>query len=198
VGWLSRDDLSTRRVAAGPLVPAPAAQCQGKFHYEYAIFPHAGDWRSVYQAAYQYVSPLLAARADTHEGLNLREMNITRDDLSRVKPLPWPRGGKNPETASFIAADSPELVLSSLHRTKDGEGWIARFYNISSQEITACIQTCLVLDQAWLVNLNEEWQGKIDLLSERAFRVPVRGRQVVTFELRPKLDGAGCPLWFQE
>ena len=37
VGWLSRDDLSTRRGAAGPLLAVPDAQCHGEHEFEYAI-----------------------------------------------------------------------------------------------------------------------------------------------------------------
>jgi mannosylglycerate hydrolase len=139
VGWLSRDDLSTRRVAAGPLVPTPGAQCIGRHQYQYAILPHAGDWRNVYQRANQYVAPLLVARADTHEGLDLREMNITRDDPAMVKSIPWPRGGSNPDNVSFISVDKPELVISAVRRTQDEKGLILRFYNITSQPITAQI-----------------------------------------------------------
>ena len=103
VGWLSRDDLPTRRVAAGPLVPTPGAQCLGAYRYEYAILPHAGDWHAVYPAAYAYTAPLLVARADTHEGLDLREMNITRDDPAQVEMMPWPRGGPQPDRLSFLS-----------------------------------------------------------------------------------------------
>jgi mannosylglycerate hydrolase len=37
VGWLSRDDLSTRRGGAGPQLPVPGAQCLGEHVFEYAI-----------------------------------------------------------------------------------------------------------------------------------------------------------------
>jgi mannosylglycerate hydrolase len=37
VGWLSRDDLSTRRGGAGPQLPAPGAQCLGEHVFEYAL-----------------------------------------------------------------------------------------------------------------------------------------------------------------
>ena len=47
VGWLSRDDLWVPAIAAGPLVPTPGAQCLGTYRYEYAILPHAGDWRGL-------------------------------------------------------------------------------------------------------------------------------------------------------
>jgi len=186
VGWLSRDDLTNRRVAAGPLAPAPGAQCPGKFHFEYAIFPHIGDWKSVYPIAYQYVSPLLFTRADTHEGLNLREMNITRDDLDKIKNIPWPRGGILPDRFSFMAADNPALVLSSIHRSEDEKGWIARFYNISSENILGRFKTGIPLEEVWLTNMNEEPFEPIPLTAERAFSVLFKGQQVLTFILRFK------------
>ena len=37
VGWLSRDDLSTRRGGAGPQLPVPGAQCHGDHVVEYAV-----------------------------------------------------------------------------------------------------------------------------------------------------------------
>ena len=37
VGWLSRDDLSTRRGGAGPQLPVPGAQCHGDHVLEYAV-----------------------------------------------------------------------------------------------------------------------------------------------------------------
>jgi mannosylglycerate hydrolase len=37
IGWLSRDDLSTRRGGAGPELPVPGAQCHGDHLFEYAV-----------------------------------------------------------------------------------------------------------------------------------------------------------------
>jgi mannosylglycerate hydrolase len=37
VGWLSRDDLSTRRGHAGPELPVPGAQCEGLHRFKYAL-----------------------------------------------------------------------------------------------------------------------------------------------------------------
>ncbi len=37
VGWLSRDDLSTRPGGAGPHLPTPEAQCPGVHQFEYAL-----------------------------------------------------------------------------------------------------------------------------------------------------------------
>jgi alpha-mannosidase len=186
VGWLSRDDLTTRRVAAGPLAPAPGAHCPGKFRFEYAILPHSGDWKAVFPTAYEYVSPLLVARADTHEGLNLNEMNITRDDPALIKLVPWPRGGTYPDQFSFITTDNPALVLSSVHRTEDEKGLVVRFYHLGSETFQAHFRTGQALDEAWLMNLNEERCEQIPNPETQGFSVRVKGQQILTFELRFK------------
>ena len=183
VGWLSRDDLWNRRVPAGPLVPTPGAQCLGRYNFEYAIYPHLGDWRSVYPAAYNYIAPISTTRADTHEGLELSEMNITRDNPARVKPIPWPRSGPLPDAMSFITIDRPELVLSSLHLGKTGDNLIVRFFNIESSPVSAYLTCSRPLGHAWLVNLNEERQGALSLQGEHSLVLTAGGNQVITLEL---------------
>ncbi|MCZ7542279.1 MAG: glycosyl hydrolase-related protein [Anaerolineae bacterium] len=159
VGWLSRDDLSNRRIAAGPLVPTPGAQCPGEHVFEYAILPHAGDWRAVYRAAYEYVTPLLVARADTHEGMELREMPFIGVDLDWynqvARPIPWPRGGPNPPELSFFTLEPETLVLSAVRQSADGGGLVVRFYNIGDDEVMARLQSWRPLKAAHRLNLNE-------------------------------------------
>ncbi len=44
VGWLSRDDLPTRRMRnAGPTLATPDAQCLGAHRFRYAVLPYTGD-----------------------------------------------------------------------------------------------------------------------------------------------------------
>ncbi len=185
VGWLSRDDLATRRVAAGPLVPTPGAQCLGAYTYEYAVVPHAGDWRTAYPAAHNYGAPLLVARADTHEGLELREMNITRDDPTQVKAIPWQRSGPLPGTFSFLTIEPMTLILSAVRRTEDGQGLVVRFYNAERAPVTATVTSGLPLASARRLNLNEEPGEPLDVVDGRRVVLQVRGAEVVTCELRP-------------
>jgi alpha-mannosidase len=187
VGWLSRDDLSTRRVAAGPLVPTPGAQCIGKYKFEYAILPHAGDWQEIYQQAYAYTAPLLIARADTHEGLDLKEMNITRDDPAMVKSIAWPREGRNPDRLSYLTVDRPELVISAIKRSTDEKGIIVRFFNIRPESLSARIKINKPIEEAWLVNLHEERQEQIPVLDDSSINVQTRGHQIITLEFKLKI-----------
>ena len=184
VGWLSRDDLSTRRVAAGPLVPTPGAQCQGAFRFEYVIFPHTGDWRSVYQTAYNYNAPLLVSRADTHEGLNLGEMNITGDDPRQVRAIPWRRDGELPDRLSFFSVDRPELVLSAVKQSEENNNLMLRYYNASPEVVTARVTAFRPLRAVWLDNLNEERLESLPLVNDTRFDLEVRGWQIITIEIQ--------------
>lgn len=185
VGWLSRDDLSTRRGAAGPLVPTPGAQCLGHYSYEYAIFPHSGDWRAVVPAAYNYTAPLLVVRADTHAGLDLHEMNITGDDPDLVKAIPWPRSGLFPDRYSFVQIQPHSLALSALRRTAKGDGLVVRFYNLEREPATAHVRVGLPLKAAYQLNLNEERQESLPVYGQDRIELAVRPAEVVTLELQP-------------
>ncbi len=187
VGWLSRDDLWVRRIAAGPLVPTPGAQCLGSYRYEYAILPHEGNWRNVYQIAHNMNAPVMARRADTHPGLELREMNITGDDPSLVKAIPWPRSGPLPSTLSAIEIDSPALVLSAVRRS-ERDTLIVRFYNITREPVTGTITPGLPVSAAYRANLAEERQAQLDLSDEGQVQLDVRGAEVVTLEFVPRSD----------
>lgn len=183
VGWLSRDDLSVRRVAAGPLVPTPGAQCLGEYRYEYAILPHDGDWLQVYPIAHNYNAPLLARRANTHPGLELREMNITRDNPSLVTSIEWPRAGNLPDTHSFIRFDSPKLVLSAVYRS--GTNLIVRCYNMTREVVKASLLVGVDIAVAWRVNMAEEELMRLSITDKCRLEIEVRGAEVYTLKLTP-------------
>ena len=183
VGWLSRDDLWVRRIAAGPPVPTPGAQCFGTYEYHYAILPHAGDWRNAYPAAYNYTAPLLARRADTHAGLVLREMNITRDDPSRVTQREWPRGGDVPDAQSFIQVDVPELVLSAVYRSSNS--LIVRAYNVTRQPVISAIRFGFPVGQVFQVNMAEEYLSTLPV-NNGVINVEVRGGEIYTIKVMPQ------------
>jgi mannosylglycerate hydrolase len=63
-GYLSRTEPSLRPNPAGPADPLERPQLQGKQRAEYAVMPHAGDWRTAdcYGAADAFLVPLERTR----------------------------------------------------------------------------------------------------------------------------------------
>lgn len=178
VGWLSRDDLWVRRIAAGPLVPTPGAQCLQHGTYEYAILPHSGSITQVYRHACAYTTPIYAARADTHAGIDLRDMNITRDDPEKITPIPFPREGHLPDNHSFFTVEGEGIVVSALRRTEDMI--ILRFFNITRQATTAVISSPHTIATAYLLNLNEDIQEELSVRHTHPLSIAVRPGQIVT------------------
>jgi alpha-mannosidase len=190
VGWLSRDDLSTRRVAAGPLLETPGAQCLGTHVFSYALLPHPGDWRHVYRLAHSFVVPVRCVRADTHEGMILKEMPFIGVDLDyadrTIRPIPWPRGGEEPATRALLVTEPEGLILSSLRRSRRGDGLVARLYNPDCAGGGRYrIRCAFPLSEAHLVNLEERRLEPITPeAGALAVEVPPGG--VITLELVPK------------
>ncbi|HML20634.1 MAG TPA: glycoside hydrolase family 38 C-terminal domain-containing protein [Aggregatilinea sp.] len=183
VGWLSRDDLWVRRIAAGPLVPTPGAQCFGPYAYDYAILPHADGWGAVFQAAQNYNAPVLGRRADTHPGLELHDMNITRDDPARVTAIPWPRGGSLPASFSLVQIDPPELVLSAVRRS-EANTLIVRCYNITREPVEGTVTVGIPVAEAYRTDMAGERQETLKMTGGRA-TIQARGGEVITLELVP-------------
>jgi mannosylglycerate hydrolase len=182
VGWLSRDDLWVRRIAAGPLVPTPGAQCPGDYTFEYALLPHEGDWRSAYATAHNYNAPIFARRADTHAGLELREMNITRDDPSLVTAVPFPLDGPVTAPHSFVSVESSALVLSATYRS--GDALIVRMYNVSREPVQGRVAFGFSVARVALANMDESERAVLDVV-DGAVDVQADGAEVVTLKVWP-------------
>jgi alpha-mannosidase len=183
IGWLSRDDLWVRRIAAGPLAPAPGAQCIGEYTYEYAVLPHAGDWAQVIQHAHNYNAPVMARRADTHPGLELKEMNVTKDNPALVKKVPWPRAGWLPPTLSIIQVEPSALVLSAAYRS--GDALVVRCYNPTSEAVPGTITYGLPLRRAERVRMDETLLEELPVGAGGRIAVQVGAGEVYTLRLHP-------------
>ncbi|MFP5502113.1 MAG: glycosyl hydrolase-related protein, partial [Candidatus Sericytochromatia bacterium] len=113
VGWLSRDDLSTRGGGAGPRFETPEAQCLGVQRFRYALIPGAGDWVPGMAAAHAFTSP---PRAWVGEGLPFAET---------------------------VSLGHPAVVLSALKRSEDGRFLVVRGYNATPEPVEAELAVAL-------------------------------------------------------
>ncbi len=114
VGWLSRDDMKTRRGHAGPGLPTPGAQVQGQHYFHYALMPHKGDWleANAQQIAHAFNHPMSGVVA-----LN--------------------QAGELPAQTSFAQILPGSVALSTIKRSEDAQAVIVRIWNPSDAEIPA-------------------------------------------------------------
>ncbi len=154
VGWLSRDDYPARQGHAGPPLATPAAQCPGRHVFEYAIVPHESGWQRAYEAAHRFAAPLRAR---------------------------WNRGGTGllPASASLLDVEGRGLVVTALKRAEDGDGAVARAYNILDRRTTGRLRLTEPWRRARAVDLKEDDLGPADVSDGRARR-SLRPNEIAT------------------
>lgn len=162
VGWLSRDDLSTRIGHAGPNLATPEAQLQGRHVFEYAIVPYSGGWleAGLHREVEEYVLPLEARAAQA----------------ARPSERPTPEG----TPGSFLKVEGKCVVLSALKKAADKDGLILRLYNADAdEEARAKVWFGFPIAAAYRTDLNEEIVEELEPRGRRLI-VPLGPARVET------------------
>jgi len=100
--------------ATGSGVRGPKLQQEGQIlgeHvFEYALYPHAGDWEEArsWREAHAFNTPLICGQAEVREG-----------DL--------------PQVASLVDVDAESFVLTAVKRSEEGDALIVRGFNIGCE-----------------------------------------------------------------
>jgi alpha-mannosidase len=165
VGWLSRDDLATRRGHAGPPYETPEAQCLGVHRFEYAIYTYSGTWEEagVLRVARDFTSPPLAQAIE----------------------------GKISSSMTFFTLGPEGVVLSALKPPKEGDGVIVRVYNPLRRSVEAELRTSWSLSEVWELRLDETPIRKLDRASSHLLRFPLRPGEIKTFRVSVTRDDRG-------
>ncbi len=155
VGWLSRDDFSTRKGHAGPFLETPGAQMPGHWGFDYSIIPHAGDWSSAYGQAYAFDNPFRAVSTGVHVG--------------KLAPA-----------ISFVESAPETFVVSAVKSAETGRAWLVRGYNITGAPIKVTIKPWVPFNKAALVSLAEQTQSSLQPDPFGCVSFPVRAHQIVS------------------
>ena len=92
----------------------------GKFNISYALYPHAGDWKSqVWQEGENFNIPVLAAEPPS---LALVKNHATR-----------------PEEMSFFTVAPANVSLSGMKQSEEGDELVVRLIEIEGKETTAAV-----------------------------------------------------------
>ncbi len=163
VGWLSQDDLGTRRRLAGPKLAVPDAQCIGAHKFKYAILPLAGPWPStaVYLEENRYNIPIKSLR------------------------VPRQRGGL-PACAAFVRIRPGRLMVSAIKKAYGDENLIIRLFNTTARTLVGTLEILPGIRRAWLADLNEEKKKRIAVGKDGSIAFPAGPKQIVTLSILPR------------
>jgi alpha-mannosidase len=160
IGWLSRDDFSTRKGHAGPFIETPGAQLPGQWFFDYSIIPHSGGWNTAFWQAYAFNNPLRAVSTGMHAG-----------NLSSA--------------LSFVEAAPETFVISAVKPTEVGHAWLVRGYNITDDPIRVTLKPWNPFKKVALVNLAEANQSPLQPDQSGCVTFPVRAHQIVSVVFQP-------------
>jgi alpha-mannosidase len=156
IGWLSRDDITTRNGHAGPMgVETPGAQMIGRFSFDYSVIPDDNEWRNSITQAYAFNAPLHAVTSPIHPGT-----------------LPF--------TASLVENTAEDFIITAVKYSEDGSGLITRGFNRTSIPIDVTLKTWKAFKRAQLVNLAEKFIENLDIQKECQVSFHVDGHKIVT------------------
>ncbi len=148
--------------AVGVFPDQDGSQLQRKMTFDYALYPHAGDWAAgeVYAEA---------------EALN-------------VPPAPFQvtasgRSGTLPPETSFYAVEPSNLVVSTFKQAQDRESCILRLFNPTAETIQGTVRLKASLKSAYLTDLNETRISELELLDDASAAIEAAPGKIVTVEL---------------
>lgn len=160
VGWLSRDDLDTRRNSnAGPTLHTPGAQCLGEHRFQYAVVPFAGDYLA---ADIKGLSRLYRTPALTMQGVEDRHVS----------------GG-----VGLLWKTTDRTCISAIKQHEVRDTLLVRLYNLSSAPVEETLVFGLEMLSAWRTNLLEERTEVLVLRSKQELTLGLRPHEIVSLEV---------------
>jgi alpha-mannosidase len=158
VGWLSRDDLSTRNGHAGPGLPTPEAQELGHHTFHYSVIPHSGGWERGFRQARAFETPMRGVLTSAH-------------------------GGALDSSVSLLDAGPESLVVTAVKAAEEGEGVIVRVCNYADRAVDAAIEVPWPVRGAERVTLAERSVEALPVTQGRRIAFRCGAWEVVTLRL---------------
>ncbi|HOX27201.1 MAG TPA: glycoside hydrolase family 38 C-terminal domain-containing protein [Candidatus Krumholzibacteria bacterium] len=159
VGWLSRDDLPTRRCAnAGPTLATPDAQCRGAHEFRYALAPLEAGIGELRRRAWGFLSPPL-----------------TSQGVAAGAAI----GG------SLLAVANPAVAVSAVRVHPRRSTLVVRLWNQSARPQREILTLGLPAERAWLLDLLEDRQEELAIprAPAREVAIDLLPHRIVTVEI---------------
>lgn len=159
VGWLSRDDFATRKYAnAGPMIPAPEAQCIGPQSFRYAVASFSG--------------PAIDA-------------GVPRLSCGYHTPVPTVQGvaaGHVSGGQGLLEVLTASTRVTAIKKHEQRESLVVRLYNMTGDQVEETLTAGREIAGAWRIDLLEERVEPVPWSGNRLV-IGLRGHEIVTLEL---------------
>lgn len=169
----------SRRSATPLVIPTPDAQCLGEHIFEYAVYPHAGDWRcgNVWQAWSRYGNDLYTCQPT--DMLEVDEEGQRSGSSKKVLPSLTP-----------ITVDGSDFVISIVKsptpvRESDVVPFniVVRGFGIASEESSFCMGSSFAIERAYVLNLAEDVIDTCQV-QDNTVKLSVRPHEIITIGLQ--------------
>lgn len=111
VGWLSRDDLVSRRGHAGPQIATQDSQMTGRHRFAFALTTYGGDWRSagILPMSHSFAHQPFAVSTNAHDGYPAPAYPLATFDSAGLVPSAVHRSHESglPIVRAYSATDTP-------------------------------------------------------------------------------------------
>lgn len=145
--------------AVGVFPGKDGSQLLREMEFEYAIYPHEGDWKQakVYGQA---------------EGLNVPVA---------VYQVTGSTKGTLPPSIGFLSVEPENLILSAFKKAEDRDSYIIRLFNPTHETLKGRVKIPAEIKEAYVTNLNEERISKMEVESS-SFMVEAGSNKIITVE----------------
>ena len=136
------------------------SQCPGKHRFKTAFLVHCGDWQQgqVYTEALNF-----------HNQVRIMQIGNTKGEIE-------------PDT-SFLAIDPRDLIFSSLKSSEDGQGYVLRLYNPTTNDMQGKISFLWPVCSAWKVSLEEMKESELHITDKRHIPIHVNAKKIYTIKI---------------
>jgi alpha-mannosidase len=138
----------------GPLWPDRGADL-GVHRFRYALYPHAGDWRT----------------AET-----------VKHAACFARPLLWAHGAAPVFEKPLVESSAGNAVIDTVKPAEEGDGWIVRLYECNGERTETQLTFGVPVSKAWLSNTLED-EGESLPLNGNTLTPRLRPFQIVTLKL---------------
>ncbi|MGE4488492.1 MAG: alpha-mannosidase [Kiritimatiellales bacterium] len=156
-----RNRICSEERCTGDFPQQKGGQLLETMEFTYAVYPHAGDWRTgqVY------------AEADR---LNTEAMCFQITPVSK---------GSLPSSSSLFRLDSESLVISCIKKAEDRDSVVVRIFNPTAVPATGSLSVLPTFGTVYELNINEERLSEIPV-NGQTVELTVETGKIVTLELK--------------